>query len=53
MTINTNYEQFEISLQTIEQELRPAVCEQRQTDRQTDLTRIIDDRTFVLVSDCG
>ena len=31
------YEQFETSPETIEQELRPAVCEQRQTD----LRRII------------
>ena len=28
------YEQFHISLETIEQELGHAVCEQRQTDRQ-------------------
>ena len=27
------YEQLEISPETIEQELRPAVCERRQTDR--------------------
>ena len=26
------YEQFQISLETIEQQLRPAICEQRQTD---------------------
>ena len=29
------YEQFEISPETIEQELQTAVCIQRQTDRQT------------------
>ena len=29
----SQYEQFEISPETIEQELRPAVCEHRQTDR--------------------
>ena len=29
------YEQLETSPETIEQELRPAVCEHRQTDRQT------------------
>ena len=27
------YDQFEISPEAIEQELRPAVCERRQTDR--------------------
>ena len=32
------YEQFEISPETVEQELRPAVCE---SDRQTDLRSII------------
>ena len=31
------YDQLETSPETIEQELRPAVCERRQTDRQTDL----------------
>ena len=31
------YEQLEVSPETIEQELRPAVCERRQKDRQTDL----------------
>ena len=30
------YEQLETFPETIEQELRPAVCERRQTDRQTD-----------------
>ena len=39
------YEQFEISAEKIEQELRPVVCEQRQTDRfkenyTTDVTHI-------------
>ena len=29
---DSRYEQFEISPETIEQELRPVVCEQRQTD---------------------
>ena len=33
---DNRYEQFETSPGMIEQELRPAVCEQRQTDRQTD-----------------
>ena len=28
----SRYEQFETSLEKIEQELRPAVCERRQTD---------------------
>ena len=28
------YEQFETSLKTIEQELRPAVCKHRQTDKE-------------------
>ena len=32
----SRYEQFEISPEMIEQELRPAVCEQRQAGRQTD-----------------
>ena len=43
------YDQLETSPETIEQELRPAVCECRQTDRQTDLWRIIvddDDRAI-------
>ena len=31
---DNRYAQFEISPETIEQELRPAVCKQRQTDRQ-------------------
>ena len=35
------YDQFETSPEAIEQELRPAVCEHRQTDRQTDLRQII------------
>ena len=30
---DSRYEQFEISLNTIEQELRPVDCEQRQTDK--------------------
>ena len=30
------YELLETSSETIQQELRPAVCERRQTDRQTD-----------------
>ena len=29
---DSRYEQFEISPETIEQERRPAVCKQRQTD---------------------
>ena len=29
------YDQLETSPETIEQELQPAVCERRQTDRQT------------------
>ena len=29
-------DQFEISPEAIDQELRPALCERRQTDRQTD-----------------
>ena len=37
------YKQLETSPETIEQELLPAVCEHRQTDRQTDLRRIIVD----------
>ena len=41
MTENGNrYEQFEISPETIEQELRPVYCEQRQTD-----SRIYDEDT--------
>ena len=30
---DSRYEQFETSPETIEQELRPAVCKHRQTDR--------------------
>ena len=30
---DSRYEQFEISPETIEQEMRSVVCEQRQTDR--------------------
>ena len=33
MTVD-RYEQFEISLETIEQELRSVICEQRQTDKE-------------------
>ena len=32
---DSRYEQFEISSETIEQELRPVVCEHLQTDRRT------------------
>ena len=39
--IDSRYEQFQISPETIEQELRPVVCEQRQTDSQADLGIII------------
>ena len=35
------YDQLDISPETIEQELRPAVCERRQTDSQTDFWTII------------
>ena len=35
------YEQLDTFPETIEQELRPAVCERRLTDIQTDLRRII------------
>ena len=31
---DSRYEQFEISPEMSEQELRPVVCEQRQTDRE-------------------
>ena len=40
------YEQLETSPETIEQELRPAVCERRQTDRLKDNFSICD-------SDCN
>ena len=33
---DSRYEQFEISPETVEQELRPAVCEHRQTDLKID-----------------
>ena len=38
---DSRYEQFETAPEIIGPELRPAVCKQQQTDRQTDLRRII------------
>ena len=59
MTVDI-YEQFEISPETIEEELRPVVCEQRHTDRQTCIhickpiiiymlwpTQVIDPRVYI------
>ena len=44
----SRYEQFEISSETIEQELRPIDCEQRQTDRFTEIFDI-DCSTYILI----
>ena len=39
---DSRYKQFEISPKTIEQELRPVVCEQRHTDMFEENYNIID-----------
>ena len=39
-TVN-RYEQFETSPETIQQELRPVVCEQRQTDLRRIIVEIV------------
>ena len=44
------YDQFETSPEAIEQELRPAVCEHRQTDRQTDRLKANYSIDYVAVS---
>ena len=62
------YDQFETSPEEIEQELRPAVCERRQTDlrqiiiyivlfddhsRATDLALVVFTKNKVVFSGCG
>ena len=39
---DSRYEQFELSPEMIEEELRPAVCKQRQTDlRRIDMNYVV------------
>ena len=42
-TRDSRYKQFEISAETTEQELRPAVSEQRQTDLRGIIVYTVDD----------
>ena len=47
----SRYEQFETSPETIEQELRPVVCEQRQTERIKENYKL--DRGLVVNKSCA
>ena len=50
---SVGYDQFETSPEAIEQELRPAVCERRQTDRLKANYSIDDTAVMYICVNCG
>ena len=48
---DSRYEQFEISPETIKQELQPVDCEQRQTDRFKENYNLDGARYTIIMSD--